>query len=144
MERSAGRACARARRDGCRDELVREEEVRDLRQGGEHPLEPNVWDAWDVARQDAMGDAAHRHRRERRGADAEKLADRARGDRAPGAFLLQWVRWSVRLEEERAAAAALCRPDVVRFAARSCAALAAAEPLAESDAAAQLTARRKL
>jgi hypothetical protein len=110
---------------------------------GEHPLEPNAWDAWDAARQDAAADAARQERREQRDVGAEKLAGRARDVRARGAFLPRpQGRWSVKLVE-RDAVAELCRPDAVRFAARSCAALAAAEPLAESDATAQL-ARRKL
>ena len=64
-----------ARRDGCPDELVREEVIPGRHQLGESPSAPGASDAWDGARRDGEAGAAHR-RPELWGADAGKSADR--------------------------------------------------------------------
>jgi len=136
-EHSVGRACARARRGGCRDEPVRAAEVRVLRRADEPLRALNAWDASGGVRQDAAAGAAHPHHRDRLDADVGKLAGREQDVRAQGAFLPQPERWFVQPEEAQAAAAALCKPDAVQSAAQSCAARAAAEAQAEPDVAAQ-------
>jgi len=135
-EHSAGRACAREHRDGFRGELGLEAEVLDQLQADVRLRVPGAWDAWDGVRPDVVADAG-RQFPERRDADAEKLAVRARDDPVRAAWFLpeNWlVPWA-----QLDVAAAPYKPDADQSAARSCAEpeAAAVRPVVLMDAAQQ-------
>lgn len=82
--------------------------------------EPNAWDALACARQDATADAPHLELRLPSAGDAEKLAGRARDDRArDGMFPRLELRAVPEAEPD---ARVLCTQAAARFAERSCAA----------------------
>ena len=108
------------RRDDFRDALGPEVEDQDQRRAVADRSSPDVLDAWDDARRDALADACQEGHR-RRGADAEKSADREPGDRVTDDAQLvvrvepQWVGL-----DAAASAPELCTRAVARSAARSC------------------------
>ena len=120
MEHSAGRDGALGLQDDCQGARVQEEEDQVPRRWGERQPEPNVSDAWDGVRRDEEDAAGLR--RELADEGAEKLAAPALDARARDAWLLPLKARHCWLEQSASPdAAALCKPDEVRSAERSCA-----------------------
>ena len=120
MECSAGRVCAPAHLDGFRDERGQEAEAPARHRGGAGPRDPSASDASDGAHQDEGADAERRLQALLVDAGAGRSVDRALGVRERAALLRRKLLSG--LLEQPDAAAALCTPDEVRFAERSCAA----------------------
>jgi hypothetical protein len=102
----------------------------DLRQADARPQGPTAWDAWDGAHRDATVDALRRPVRpgQRRVDGAERLAGRVRDVRERHALRRRWeLQAALAAELEAPAAPGLCTRVADQFAARSCAARAAAE-----------------
>jgi hypothetical protein len=123
--RSAGQDVARARQDGCRDELDPEAAILDQHRGDELLRGPNAWDAWDAVRPDAVEDVARPLLRALADGDAERSAARESDDRAPDARFLPQAHLPVK-SVQQVAAEELYTPDAVQSEERSCAAQEAA------------------